>query len=157
MIMKRIIALVLVFMLTCSAFAEIDLSKMSTKKLQKLRDKIDAELESREKTNPVTVPVGVWVVGEDIPLGHWQITVANNAPYGWASVTYCGKLDVTGKKPKIGGPDNFYYAEQIKQPGSDASVQLESLDLDLQEKGYIIVKYGDVIFTPFKGKKNLGF
>lgn len=155
--MKRIIAVVTVLaLLGISACAEMDLSGMTVEELEALQVQIAEELKSRTDIHPVTVPIGVWKVGEDIPFGHWTITASENALYGWASVEYCGSLDATGKKPNVLEGD-FYYHSQIKVPGSEAPVTIENLDLDLQTPGYIIVEYGDVVFTPYEGAPDLGF
>ena len=155
--MRRIIALLLVLMLCSVALAEVDVKAMTDDELIALKDSIDAELKERNGTKTVKVPIGVWTVGEDIPFGHWEITVSDDAVFEFANVVYCSHLDVTGKKPRVGEPGGFYFGEQIKLPGSDSIAQVEKLDLDLQTKGYIIVEYGDVFFTPYEGKPDLGF
>ena len=155
--MKRVFVLILALMLCSVALAEVDVKTMTDDELISLKNSIDAELKARRGANTVRVPIGVWTVGEDIPFGHWEITVTEDAVFEFASVVYCSHLDVTGKKPNIGEPGGFYFGEQIKVPGSDSIVQLEKLDLDLQTEGYIIIEHGDVFFTPFEGKPDLGF
>jgi hypothetical protein len=155
--MKRKAALIMALMMAGTvAFADVDLKGMTVEELEALQEQISSELMERNGVHPVTVPIGVWKVGKDIPLGHWTITAAENALYGWSSVVYCETLDETGKKPNVidGG---FYYHGQIKVPGSDAYVASEALDIDMQNEGYIIVEYGDVVFTPYEGAPDLGF
>jgi hypothetical protein len=155
--MKRLLTIILVMLFAGSAVAEsIDLSSMTADELEALQEQITIELKERNGVQSVTVPIGVWKVGEDIPFGHWTITTSENAMYGWSSVVYCEALDETGKKPNVTG-GGFYFHSQIKLPGSEASVASEAIDIDMQNDGYVIVEYGDVVFAPYEGAPDLGF
>ena len=156
--MKRILSVILVLcMISPCVFAEsIDLSGLTFEQLAALRDQCQMEMMKRDEWQKVTVPVGVWRIGEDIPAGHWNITASKNSIYGWGRITYCDKLDATGKKPDRRG-SSFYYETQVRYPGSQASVESELVDIDLNEESYLIIEYGAMVFTPYTGKPDLGF
>ena len=73
--MKRVIVLVVVLMLVGAiAISEgVDLSEMSYDELVNLRERINPAIWNSEDWQEVTVPQGTWIVGEDIPAGHWAI------------------------------------------------------------------------------------
>ena len=74
--MKRFFCLLFVLvLLPVVSFADLpDLSGLSYDELVQLRDKINLAIWNSEEWQEVTVPIGVWVVGEDIPVGHWSIS-----------------------------------------------------------------------------------
>ena len=110
----------------------------------------------RDEWQKVNVPVGVWEVGKDIPFGHWNITASNKSEFKWGSITYCDKLDVTGKKADRRN-SSFYWFGQVKYPGSESIVEAENIELLLTQKGYLIIEHSALIFTPYTGKPDLGF
>lgn len=77
--MKKVIAIALALILICAAaYAAIDLSGMSFDELLELRKQVDAALWASDGWQEVTVPQGVYRVGEDIPAGRWCVTPAGN-------------------------------------------------------------------------------
>ncbi len=144
-------------MLLCSsAFAEIDLTGLSFDELVALKDRINLAIWESAEWQEVTVPIGVWKIGEDIPAGHWTIKAAPGQNMSWGSVAYGTKLDALGKAVEYDF-DGFYYSEMVKVEGSEAAVNLTEIDLDVQDGAYIVVDYCDMIFTPYAGKPSLGF
>lgn len=159
--MKRTLGLLVIIVLLCTsinAFSEdIDLSGLSIEELAELRDRCQAEIMKSDKWQEVRVPVGVWIVGKDIPAGHWSITCAiDTAYYGWGAVTYCDKLDAAGKGADRWG-SSIYFQSQVRNPESGASVEATTIDIDAVEGTYIIIEFGAMIFTPYTGKPDLGF
>lgn len=156
--MKKLIAVALMIcLLIPAAVAEdIDLSKLSFDELAMLRNLCQMEMMRRNEWQKVTVPVGVWKIGEDIPAGHWTIAAAKGGVYDWGDVTYCDKLDKTKKKADRFG-SSFYYYGQVKVPGTQASVEATTIDLELEEGSYLIIGFCSMVFTPYTGKQNLGF
>lgn len=167
--MKKLIVVLLILAFTGGTFAramEIDWSSMTDKEILFAIGAAQAELDRRNGTESaaeteaevkkVTVPIGVWVVGEDIPVGHWTITVAPGQQMQWGVVSYGMKLDELGKNIEyvLGEP---YYWEMIKIEGSAASVSLTEIDLDMQEGAYVVIEECDMIFTPYQGKQKLDF
>ena len=153
--MKKLLVLVLALMLCASAVAEIDLSGLSFDELVELRDSALRAMWDCEEWQEVTVPQGVWKVGEDIPFGHWTITPAKNAACEFSKITYCKVLDETGRNPKLG--KGFLSIDLIYLPSKDYPGEQQSVDLDLQYEGYLIIDLGDVIFVPYTGHADLGF
>ena len=101
------------------------------------------------------VPMGVWVVGEDIPVGHW--TIKTNASY--ATVLICDALDATGKGADIWNSD-IYKMESIASPNGlffDPISDRTEIDFNLKKGMYVIIDGGNVIFSPYAGKPSLGF
>lgn len=156
--MKKLIAvaLMLCLLIPAAVAEDIDLSKLSFSELAMLRNLCQMEMMKRDEWQSVTVPVGVWKIGEDIPAGHWNITASKDSAYGWGSIEYCDKLDITKKEPDRHNVSLYYHA-QVKYPGSNASVEATSIDLELEEGMYLIIEYSAMVFTPYTGKPNLGF
>ena len=144
---KLAIIIIVIVMLPVISFAEFDLSSMSLEELQTLRENVCSEILSRSKWDSVTVPAGFYVVGEDIPAGHWTIKYKDP----WALVTYFSKTDETGKNPDI---FSGYYAATIGAPGNELEsiYNLKEIDLDLQSGFYLTIDYGSVVFEPFTGR-----
>lgn len=155
--MKRIVALVLVLLslFSVAAASTIDLSDMTYDELVALKDKINLAIWNSQEWQEVTVPQGVWMVGKDIPSGHWTIkTVAS-----WACVELCTALDETGKDVDL-WVSEFYHSEHVANPKSkyfDPTSDKAETDLVLKDGTYVIVDGGNVIFTPYSGKPSLGF
>ena len=155
--MKRIAAFAAAALLLFSqALAAVDLSSMTLEELIALRQQISLEIASRPEVKAVTVPVGVWEIGKDIPAGHWTITMEKGHALSISGITYCNVLDETGKKTEWPF-DGFAYSAQLTLPGSNYAYAQESIDLDMKSGMYFIVDYSPVVLTPFTGKPDLGF
>lgn len=152
---KTLFVFVLLCIFSCACAESIDLSGLSFADLSFLRDKCQLEMMKRDEWQEVTVPVGVWEVGKDIPEGHWNITASKESNYGWAHIVYTDMLDESGKKSSY--DSNIYYAENIKHEDSTADVEAINIDIDLKAGTYLIIDYGAAVFTPYTGKPNLGF
>ena len=155
--MKRIASflLVLSLLIPCIAFADIDLSGMSYAELVALKDQINLAIWNSQEWQEVTVPQGVWKVGEDIPAGHWTIKTTALTAY----ITICSKLDESGKDADIWN-SRVYYTEFIYGADSyffDAENDRSEIDYELTDGLYVIIDSGSVIFTPYAGKPSLGF
>lgn len=154
--MKKLFSLFLILCaIAAPSLAEVDLSGMSFDELVALREQIDLAIWNCAEWQEVTVPQGLWKVGEDIPEGHWTITPVDSA---WASVDYGSDLEANGKD--ISYRSKNHYAEnlvsktsRIYEAGSDCSV----MDIVAEAGSYIRIDNGDVVFTPYTGKPSLGF
>ena len=155
--MKRILVILLSLLLLGNvAFADVDLSGMTFDELVALKDKINLAIWESQEWQEVTVPIGVWRVGEDIPAGHWTIKAAPDQNMSWGSVSYGTKLDELGKSVEYDF-EGVYYTEQVKAEGSNASVNLTEIDIDMQDGAYVVIDECAMIFTPYAGKPSLGF
>lgn len=153
--MKKLIALLIVLLLPAFAAAEVDLSGMSFDELISLRDKINYALWETDEWEEVTVPCGVWKVGEDIPAGKWTISAVDGTYVG---IEYGSTLDES--EMGISYYSKNYYTKTIISPssyifnkGSDTS----KVDIDLKKGNYFCVTSGEAVFTPYAGKPDLGF
>lgn len=128
-----------------SALADVDLSGMSFDELVALRNQIDQAIWASDGWQEVSVPAGVYHVGEDIPAGKWTIRPADSQT---AEVYYGAGL-------KDGGAsiDDVYDAVQITSP-DDAYAEyndVASVSWTLEDGSYIKVESSSVVFTPFSG------
>lgn len=161
--MKRIISVLLsVLLLTfasgmCFAdgIADIDLSGLSYDELVALKDRINLAMWESKDWQEVTVPQGIWAVGEDIPAGRWTVTVVDEASYSYVKIG--SVLDETGRD--VAWSDD-YYTENLTSPKNsyyNENEDIFSTDIDLKDGQYVVIDSGNVIFTPYQGKPTLGF
>lgn len=154
--MKRIVTLLLLLCaLSIPALAEVDLSGMTYDELVALKDQINLAMWSSQEWQEVTVPQGVWEIGEDIPEGHWTIKPADGV---WTSVQYGSVLDTNGKELSYRSDD--YYSETMVSPSSrvyEEGKDPTQIDIDAKAGAYICIDNGDAVFTPYAGKPSLGF
>ena len=150
--MKKLLAIILAvtMLLPTVALSDLpDLSSLSLEELHELRKTVCAEILSRSQWESVTVPPGFYVIGEDIPAGHW--TIKYKDPY--AAVLYFTKADATGKNPDYFNGGAVYQAN-IGAPGNDLEslYNLKETDIDLIAGCYLTIEFGSVIFEPFTGR-----
>ena len=157
--MKRIVSLlfVLLLLLPAAAFAQIDLNSMSYDELVALKDQINKAMWESKEWQEVTVPQGIYQVGQDIPEGHWTIAAADgqNITVSWGSKLAASKVDIEAdwSEGSIYEYENLIsetYAYYEKGNKSE-------VDYDLKAGQYVVVTYGDAVFTPYQGKPSLGF
>lgn len=168
--MKRFLVFLLVILLTfpvliASAESEkplnakdIDLSKMSYGQLVILKNLINKAMWESREWQEVTVPQGLYVVGKDIPAGHWTIKCAGSY---FANVEVCDVIDSTGKDVNpYSYSSKYYWEEEVYNPTHMLFNEYNNLtecDIDLREGLYVVVKYSSVVFTPYTGKPSFGF
>ena len=153
--MKKLLAASALCLALCApAIAEVDLSGMSYAELVSLKDQINLAMWQCQEWQEVTVPQGVWVVGEDIPAGHWSVSPVDGA---WSTISYGSKLSENGRSLDR---SNDRISEILVNPssrifreGQDATM----IDFETKTGAYIIIENGDVVFTPYAGKPSLGF
>jgi hypothetical protein len=156
--MRKLITMLLIAALLLPALALADLpdiSGLSYDELVQLKDKINLAMWNSEKWQEVTVPAGVWTVGEDIPVGHWSISLSPDVSSSWASITYCDLLDASGTDAGNRFDCDIYAYLDVAGPTNDNYPKV--IDLDLKPGTYIIIGHGSVVFTPYQGKPSLGF
>jgi hypothetical protein len=154
--MKRFIAAIIAFVLvstfTPAIGEQFDLSGLSFEQLVSLRDQINLAIWNCQEWQEVSVPAGVWVIGQDIPAGHWTIRPASKV---YTNVAYCDRLDKYGKRPGSGwlGWNGTLAAEDHHE-----STANERHEVDLiMEEGMYFINRDTCIFTPYAGKPDLGF
>ena len=148
--MKRFLCLVLVLLLLpIVSLADVDLSPYTTEQLYALREIISYEILSRGEYKDVELPQGYYVVGQDIPEGHWSITAA---PGSYCLIEYFQNADASGHRPADTFNDYFYVG--LRGDGADAPSTVENtfIDLDLKYGYHFVVNYGSCVFNPFVGR-----
>ena len=150
--MKKLLTIILAMamFLPVVSLAELpDISGLSFDELVQLKDQISLAMWNSQEWQEVTVPAGVWVVGEDIPEGHWSIRPTDgNIEF----VSYSSEVNSKGRPS-----GNIYFNHalvSITHPQHDEA--WNSIDFDMKS-GWYFVCDGTVIFTPYTGKPDLGF
>ena len=154
--MKRFVALVLVLlsMVSVASAETIDLSGMTYDELVALKDQINLAIWNSNEWQEVEVPQGVWVVGEDIPVGKWTIKAADGMT---ASVEWGNQLEASGVSLSSKGSIReygFLYSTSYSRYEKGNTTEVT---WDLKEGQYLIVNSGIAVFTPYSGKASLGF
>lgn len=154
--MKKFFVLLLSILILSSGISaaeDIDLSGMSFDELVQLRDRLNIAIWNSQEWQEVTVPAGVWIIGQDIPADHWSIRVAGDCDV--ILVSYFDKLDDAGLSVGSGA---YLFNQTIATPGLSGfgEVNAETVDIDMQD-GWFFKCDGAVIFTPYAGKPDLGF
>ena len=152
--MKRFFLLFLASMLliSCATADPVDLSGMSFDDLVTLRDQLNLAIWNSQEWQEVTVPAGVWTIGEDIPAGHWTV---RPLPGDYVNVTYFDRLDEFGKSVGAGW---LGWGGTLTDRGEGDMTYGEPTQVDLEMKEGMYFKCShSVIFTPYAGKPDLGF
>lgn len=157
--MKRTMSLILTAALLLVAFPaaaaslpDVDLSALSFDDLLALRAQIDAALWASDEWQEVTVPVGVYEIGVDIPVGYWTIRPVDGhtAYITWGSALISGGTDIDYHdriaKSTITSPSDGYAKFNT----------VESASWELTDGTYLLIEDAAVIFTPYTGPA-LGF
>lgn len=156
--MKKLLIVTLIAALLLPVFALADLpdiSGLSYDELVQLKDKINLAMWNSQEWQEVTVPVGVWTVGEDIPLGHWSISLSPTASVKWAAIKYCDKLNEAGTD--AGNQFDCDIYDYLDVGSEDNDRYPKTISIDLKPNTYIIISNSSVVFTPYTGKPSLGF
>ena len=140
-----------------AASADVDLSGMSYDELVALKDQINMAIWESEEWQEVTVPQGVWVVGEDIPAGKWTIRCVDDAfrtEINWGdTLSEDGTSVSRNKRGEI-----FVYISNPEHKWYKAGDMTE-YNVTLQAGDYVEVANDEsaAVFTPYAGKPSLGF
>lgn len=155
--MKRFICLLLSLVLfPLVSLADLpDISGLSYDELVQLKDRINLAMWNSEEWQEVTVPIGVWTVGVDIPVGHWSISYSPDSSSKWASIKYCDMLNEAGTDAGNQFYCKIYGYLNVAPPDNDNYP--ETVDINLVPGTYIIIGHSPVVFRPYTGKPSLGF
>lgn len=86
--MKTLLSFILFFclLISCPLEAETNISDLSYNELIELKQKIEAEIVSRPEWQGVSLTIGCWRIGKDIPAGSYSITIKDPSRIGGVSV-----------------------------------------------------------------------
>lgn len=153
---KLLVCLLVLTLLVPSALAEsFDLSSMSFDELVALRERVNLAMWQSDDWQEVTVPQGLWKVGEDIPAGHWTISAADGA---FTSVEYGDVL--TKGVDGISYKSSVYVSTYLTSPSRSTfneNTDRAVVDIDMKDGFYVVILGGSAVFTPYTGKPDLGF
>ena len=156
--MKKLITIILILalILPAAALADIpDISDLSFDELVQLRDQLNLAIWNSQEWQEVTVPIGVWKIGEDIPAGKWTISAASDNEYVGTFIFYCDKLENAGTEGSFSGKVHVY--QSIENEAYGEGFYPTSYDIECTDGMYLIIKEGPAMFKPFAGKPDLGF
>jgi hypothetical protein len=97
-----------------------------------------------EQFDSVSVPIGVWEVGVDIPEGTWILTSTNGS---FVSITYGSTLEENGNSM-----NEFDRGNTGQNIDDDQSWKVVA-----RKGNYFEIKYDNVTFTSDTGSIGLGF
>ena len=155
--MKRILAVLLIIACLCGSALATDLSGMSYSELVELKNQINLAIWQSQEWQEVTVPTGVWRIGEDIPAGYWTI-----APVGEQHeiYKYGDKLSASGMGIDIIRSSVVWSDIISTRKNNDGSWRYtdsyHEVSIDMKE-GFYIELPCDTVFTPYAGKPSFNF
>lgn len=134
----------------------IDLSAFSYAELVALKDQINLAIWNSQEWQEVTVPKGVWKVGEDIPAGHWTVKCAPG--FQRTRVDWGEHLDDAGERIQWKGRYSAVnYIHNPNHKGFDEYNNDAEYSFEVRNGEYIVISDGSCVFTPYAGKPDLGF
>ena len=155
--MKKLLTIILILALAVPAAALADLpdiSNLSYDELIQLKDSINLAIWNSQEWQEVTVPQGIWVVGEDIPAGTWTVKCAADS---FSAITISDTLNEMGTDLEY---SDYYHYESVTSPDSrifEKDKDITEYTFTVKAGDYIKIEYASVIFTPNTGKPSLGF
>ena len=142
---------------------DIDLSNMSYGQLVILKNLINKAMWESREWQEVTVPQGIWVVGEDIPAGTWTVKCADvgrtNYMLQYCDIEWGESLHESGRYVNWQGRYDtnihIYNPNHKEYEGG----HITEYTLTVKDGDYIIISntYNQAVFTPYSGKPSLGF
>lgn len=155
--MKKLLTIILTLALIVPsvALADVpDISDLSFDELVQLKERINLAIWNCQEWQEVVVPAGTYIIGKDIPEGHWSLRTQAESHQTF-NVYYFDIPDEFGKKPGRGANALLM---NIATPGFSAfgEVNNETIDIDMKNGWYLYLG-GAVVFTPYNGQPDFGF
>lgn len=129
---KIILASIASAMMATTALAGVDLSGMSFDELLEVQKEVNTAIWESDGWQEVTVPIGVYKIGEEIPAGEWILT------YGGSFTNFAVYRDFT----------NGELEHIITYGGLEASKD-EEAKVILEEGTWLEVATNPVVFKPY--------
>lgn len=97
--MKKVLALVLALtLLTVPLYAAVatgvDFSSMTDEELTALKQQLDAEMLERGMVKTAVLPMGMYIVGKDIPQGDYELSIGDSDQVGAYYHQYANETDM---------------------------------------------------------------
>lgn len=118
-----------------NAFGETDYSGMSFDELMKEQERLTAALWASDEWQNVTVPSGVYKIGEDIPAGRWSISAAKGTSY-----LYVGQ-NLADNGNELAAPFKWEFVSNKNEKYSP------SVTWELLEGSYFVIANNPAVFT----------
>lgn len=144
--MKKLLSVVLIMsLLIPAALSEgIDLSGLTFRELEDLRNQCLLEMMKRDEWQEVTVPHGVYQVGVHIPAGTW--TVQCKSGY-FTTVEWGEKLESNGQEIDVTKRSDYQTIYNPEHKRTEASDRI-SYTFTVRSGDYIIIDHAPAVFTP---------
>lgn len=138
--MRRFIAMVLcaVLLVGAASAESIDLASMTYDELVELKECLNIAIWQSENWSEVTVPVGYWQVGVDIPAGTYALKTNMTSSFLRAY------MDIDENGLYVGPHYSFVLWADTKDAQSPIDV------VELSDGMSVFVDYGDAIFIPYQ-------
>ena len=133
---------------------DIDLSKMTFQELVDLHEKVNLAIWNSEEWESVRVPQGTWEIGVDIPEGHWTIRPDDGQ---FVHFQYGNQLDENGKEVSYFSSNYYSGFLYSKKSAIYREGEMTMDDIKMKSGNYLYITSGNLIFTPYSGKAELGF
>ncbi len=165
--MKKILVCLLATILTIAliipSFAETNtdfesyLEVATAADLLALRDQVDAAIQQSDTWEEVTVPVGTYQVGVDIPAGNWAVSAGMTSAR--CSMMVGNVLEDNGREVDYWDSDSWHDFELLSEYSYDDLDYLQSTveNVYLPDGYYVEISDGSVLFTPYHGSPNFQF
>ena len=154
--MKRFFALLCALVLfPLFALADLpDISGLSYEELVALRQSLDSAIWNSAEWKSVEVPPGTYVIGVDIPAGHWTLKPQSGDAI---LIDYFKEADETGLMP-ADTYVNHYTESAAAEDGIYAdSTDVRQIDIDMKDGWYLQIGLGTCIFEPYVSKPGFNF
>lgn len=140
-----LLAFATVLLSSVGAFAEIDLSGLSYAELDSLRAQCQMEMMKRDEWQEVSVPVGVYQVGVEIPAGTWRVVCHYNYD---TIITWGEYLEANGKDIDFHKSNRYHY-ETVYNPKNEyyESGMPTEYTFTVKEGEWIVVDGSAATFT----------
>lgn len=144
--MKKLFCLILTGILIMSAALaeEIDLSGLSLRELEALRNRCLLEMFSRDDWQEVSVPQGVYKVGVHIPAGTWTVQCKNGY---FTTIEWGDRLGANGHQVDLTDRCDYTSVYNPNNERTDPSERI-SYTFTVRNGDYIIIDYAPAVFTP---------
>lgn len=144
--MKKLVSFALsvayIFSMVC-ALAEFDIGGLQYDELAQLVNDAQMAMMQSDKWQEVIVPSGIYIIGEDIPEGKWNIKAIGKSTV----FVYVGREMYNEFTVHFDDFNTLYGEESSMYDEGDTT----NITYNLKNGMYLQIKGGSAAFTPYKG------